>query len=188
MIKGWKHIKPFIEAEPRIAELTRALDLRLFWRQDTLWAGGVQLTFEYRSHKGEMVPLDSVEKKAAVALERLQMIEKARSEWPSLRERANRIIDEFDLEVVKPHKIQRKCFSVAQDNSLDSCAVFGGGIDFPPKEYQIILDLVGEPQLRGYGPTLDEAVADLRARAEREYGSGASPMEMTEVTNVEVCR
>ena len=69
MIKGWKHIKPFIEAEPRIGELASSLNLRLFWREKTLWANGVQLTYEYRQVDGQMVPLDSVEQKAGLALD-----------------------------------------------------------------------------------------------------------------------
>lgn len=163
------NIRRMAELEPSLFDLANALGIKLHWRDGVMWGNDVQLTFQKRKlENGDVVDLDE-KGRAAAAMELLGVIAKARVEWPSLLDRANRIIDGFITQVVAPKSLRPMSFSVYQDNSLDSCWTFGGSRLGAQDEAEVGLHLIGEDEIRGYGETLADAVVDLRAKAEAKF-------------------
>lgn len=175
-----KYIRRFFELQPGMCTLADIIGVKLHWRDKVLWGDDVQLSFLYGRGKGvsptdEPVALDEAAQ-AELAMMRLMQIADARKKWGTLQERAKAIIDEFDETIAKPYKIRRMHFSVAQNNSLDSCWVFGGGLVASDmvKESEVELCLIGEERVRGKGKCLNDAVEDLREKS-RAFCEGKEP-------------
>lgn len=164
-----ENLRRLEELEPGLFDLANALGMKLHWRGGVAWGNDVQLTFQKRKmDNGDVVDMDESEQ-ADCAMTILRKVAKARSEWPSLLERANRMIDGFVKEVVEPRKLRPMSFSVFGDDSLDSCWTFGGPRLGAQDKTEVGLHLIGEDEVRGYGETLADAIGDLRAKAEAAF-------------------
>jgi hypothetical protein len=144
--------------EPGLRALANLLGLKLHWRDNVLWGNDIQLSYLQQIRDGQRSDLDDAGQ-AQVAMVVLRRIAEARREWGTLLDRAVVIIDEFDAAVCKPRAVRRMNFSVAMNDSLDSCHTFGG--NGSESEVEITLCLIGEKQMSAKGLTLQEAVDSL---------------------------